>query len=629
MNLVLCLRQPVLAALLTTSTVVTIALVWFGLRNLQQESAMERQRTRERLENGADAMAAGLRGKLAETGERLSRWISNASGPVPAMEGVAVVASSEGRIQVAPPGALPFVPVEVGIEPPNKMFAEAESIEFAGNHPEQAAEMYRKLSRHANPGIRAEALFRLGRMLRKTRQFERAMEAYRALIQVGNVTAGGLPAELVGLDGQRLTQEAGGDEAGAQRIAAQIARFIDSGRWLLPRGPAEFYRDAVTTEPKSESWLLAEAMASMWEAEAKRRPSSGTLRVIEVQSRPVLGMWRSNASRTAALVAFAERFIAQNVAAGYTYQLTDAAEERLAGASSIPSQTVARVIGDPQNPWMLRIWSEGTARTATSRLGPQLLLPMLAVVILFLWGTVYFMARAIRREARVARLQSDFVAAVSHEFRSPLTTVRQLSEMLEMDQVPTEDRRRKYYHVLAAEARRLHRLVETVLNFGKMEAGAQQYRFEKLDVRELVGRAVQEASGNGAEASCRIRIMGPQSGIHVWGDADALTLALRNLVDNGLKYSQANEEVEVQWNSAEGRVSISVVDHGSGIPAEEQQAIFQKFVRGRAAIEGSVKGTGVGLAIVRHILSAHGGQIRLASELGRGSTFTIVLAETT
>jgi len=232
------------------------------------------------------------------------------------------------------------------------------------------------------------------------------------------------------------------------------------------------------------------------------------------------------------------------------------------------------------------------------------------------------MARAIRREAEVARLQSDFVAAVSHEFRSPLTTVRQLSEMLEMGQVPSDDRRQKYYRVLAGEARRLQRLVETLLNFGKMEAGAQQYHFEKLDVRELVSRAVREAAAPEDETSGRVRITGPESGIHLFGDADALALALRNLVDNA-----AGEKVEVRWKNDQGRVSISVVDRGPGIPREEHQAIFQKFVRGRSAIQASVKGTGVGLTMVRHILAAHGGEIQLESEPGCGSTFTVVLTE--
>ena len=247
-----------LAALLTTSTVVTLALGWFGLRNLEQESAIERQRARERLENGADAIAAGIRGKLAEAGERLSGWISSPGSPAPSQDGAVVVAASDGRIEVVPRGALPFVPLAASIQAPDRVFAEAEAIEFGGSQLAQAAQQYRKLSRHGDARIRAEALLRLGRVLRKARDLVGTMEAYRSLAQVGDVTAGGLPAELVGLDGQRLTQAAAGDQAGEQRIAAQIAQFIDGGRWLLSRGSAEFYREMATRDSKPESWLLAE-----------------------------------------------------------------------------------------------------------------------------------------------------------------------------------------------------------------------------------------------------------------------------------------------------------------------------------------------------------------------------------
>jgi len=619
--------NPVLATLLTTSTVVTLALGWFGWRNLEQESTFERQRARERIETGADAIAAGIRGRLAEAGDRLSGWITSPGSPAPAHEGSVVVTAGEQEMEVVPRGALPFVPRLTPIPAPHVAFAEAEAMEFAGAQPARAAEHYRKLSQRGDPRVRAEALLRLGRTLRKARNFDGAMEAFQSLARTGDVLAGDLPAELAGLDGQRLTRAAAGNQAGERQLAVQMAQFIDEGRWLLPRGPAEFYRELGGRQPKPESWILAEALASLWEAEDEARPSAGRIRVIEVEGRPVLTIWRSNGARSAALASFADRFVTQNVPAGYAYQLTNAAEQRLAGAPSAPPETVARIIGDPQNPWLLRLWPDGAVSAEGSRLGPRLLLAILAIAILFLWGTVYFMARAIRREAAVSRLQSDFVAAVSHEFRSPLTTVRQLAEMLEMDQVPSEDRRRKYYQVLAAEARRLQRLVETLLNFGKMEAGAQQYHFERLDVSELVRRAVSEAAIQEDVASSRVRISGPPAEVHLIGDGDALSLALRNLVENGLKYSPDSEVVEVKWNHQRGRVLISIVDHGPGIPGEEHEAIFHKFVRGRAAIEASIKGTGVGLAMVRQILYAHGGEIRLESEPGRGSTFTVVLTE--
>ena len=614
-----------MAILLTTSTVVTLALMWFGVRNLEQTSFLEKQQAREQLESGADAFAAGVRGKLAEAGERLSGWISAPSSQAPLLDEAVVVTADEGRLQVAPQGAIPFVTGEVPIQSPDRIFAEAEATELVGNQLARSAEMYRGLSRNPNPHIRAEALLRLGRVLRKDHKFEDAIETYRLLARMGDVVAGGLPAELAGLDGERLTHAAAADADSEERTAAQIARFIDAGRWPLTRGSAEFYREAVTRGPKPDSWLLAEALTRLWETEAKVH-SASNLRVMEVEGKPVLAIWRSNGVRSAAIVSFAERFLARSVPVNYAYQVTDAAGQRIAGAVSVPSQPVARIIGDPQNPWMLSIWSSSSV-SAASGASSRLLSVMLAVVILFLWVTVYFMARAISREAKVSRLQSDFVAAVSHEFRTPLTTVRQLSEMLEMDQIPNEDRRQQYYRVLAGESRRLQRLVETLLNFGKMEAGARQYRLEKLEVGELVGRAMREVSGEANETANRVRVTGAEPRLHLLGDADALTLALRNLLDNGLKYSPASEDVEVTWSNQDGRVAISVVDHGTGIPKDEQKMVFQKFVRGRSAIEASVKGTGLGLAMVRHILSAHGGEIKLKSEPGRGSTFTIILAE--
>lgn len=615
-----------LAALLAASLAVTGALVWFGLRSLRQERDLARQRKRERLETAADAVAAAVRGKLAEVGDRLSSWISNPDSPLPAQPGGVIVTSAYGRTSVVPRGALPFVPGDrTAVHVSDRALAEAEAAEFSGDLA-RAGAGYHALTLHRDPRIRAEALLRLGRVLRKRKDLSAAARTYEELAGMANTMAGGLPAELAGLDGQRLTLTDAGDVMGQQRIATQITRSIDGGRWLLARGPAEFYREELSHEPKPDCWLLAEALSEFWQAETKAA-SLASQRIAVVGAKPMMLMWRSNGVRSAALAGFAAPLLLRDPPAGFACQLAGASGERTGGSTTPPPEAAARVIGDPQNPWMMHVWAAGPAFAAEEQLGSRFLLAMLTAVVLFLWGTVYFMARAIRREARVAQLQSDFVAAVSHEFRSPLTTVRQLAEMLEMGQVPNEERRRRYYQVLAAEARRLQRLVETMLNFGKMEAGVEQYRFEKLDVGELVDRAVREALGEAADAAGRVRIFRGSERVHITADADALTLALRNLIDNGLKYSPKREEVEVRWEIAGGRVLISVADRGPGIPQDEQEAVFQKFMRGRSAIEASVQGTGVGLAMVRHILTAHGGAVHLASAPGHGSTFTIELAE--
>jgi signal transduction histidine kinase len=255
----------------------------------------------------------------------------------------------------------------------------------------------------------------------------------------------------------------------------------------------------------------------------------------------------------------------------------------------------------------------------------RFLLLLTAVMVLLLVAGSYFVGRVIRRELEVSRMQSEFVSTVSHEFRSPLTSIRQLSEILALGRLPSEERRQVYYDTLVRETTRLQRLVEALLNFGRMEAGVRQYRFEELDAGALVERVASEFEPQAAAAGRHIELDRAAEPCLIDADPEALSVAIRNLVDNALKYSPDCPTVRVQWGLENSRVAIRVRDSGIGIPASERKVIFRKFVRGSGAVAANAKGSGVGLAMVRHIVAAHGGAIHLDSELGRGSTFTILL----
>ena len=162
---------------------------------------------------------------------------------------------------------------------------------------------------------------------------------------------------------------------------------------------------------------------------------------------------------------------------------------------------------------------------------------MMTAMLMFVWVAAYFMGRAIRREAAVSRLQADFVAAVSHEFRSPLTTVRQMAEMLEMGRLQNDERRQTYYRVIVGETGRLQRLVETLLNFGRIEAGSARYRFEDVDAESVLRQVVGEIEPQAREAGIAIELAGPGHALGILADESALAIALRNLVDNAIKYS--------------------------------------------------------------------------------------------
>jgi signal transduction histidine kinase len=253
-----------------------------------------------------------------------------------------------------------------------------------------------------------------------------------------------------------------------------------------------------------------------------------------------------------------------------------------------------------------------------------MMLTGLAMLALLVIAASYLIGRAVSRELAAARLQSDFVSAVSHEFRTPLTSMLQFTEMLIEDESLPEEKRRAFYGAQERATRRLTRLVESLLDFGRMEAGAKPYRLERLDAGRLVKATVDEfirdAGSEGLVMECAVPAEGPL----VKADGEALAQALWNLLDNAVKYSGDKAVVHVEVDPG-NQVAIRVRDQGIGIPPPEKDQIFRKFVRGSSAKERGIKGTGIGLAMVKHIVDAHGGRIRVESVPGKGSTFTILL----
>jgi signal transduction histidine kinase len=179
--------------------------------------------------------------------------------------------------------------------------------------------------------------------------------------------------------------------------------------------------------------------------------------------------------------------------------------------------------------------------------------------------------------------------------------------------------------VLLRESERLQRLVESLLDFGRLEAKSFRYRLEAVDASEVISRVVEEFRAKVSSNGYRVVFGESCSRPVVHADREALGLALWNLLDNAVKYSPDCHTVWVDLDHEDGRVAIRVNNQGMGIPAGEQKRIFRKFVRGKQPTERRIDGTGIGLAITRRIVEAHRGEIRLRSEPGQGSTFTILL----
>jgi signal transduction histidine kinase len=616
--------RTLLLILFLLALVSVSALVWFGWKLFEQERIVETQRSQEGLEQAADRIAATLRGSLAETGERLGSWETGTLSGNPPPEGL-LLRFTDGRLTATPANRLLYYPVpSPEPEAGSAVFAAFELLEFAQGRPAEALQSYERLASSNNAAIRAGALLRTARVLRSTGRKEESRAAYARLAACTGVRVADAPADLVA---RQALCELSGQRADAEALRNDLLH----GRWYLSRGQFEFYwSEATRLSGRQESAsrdavALSEAAAQAWN-ERKINSGSRGQHTVWIGGQPFFLMWRGDPERRAVLVAKPEFFLKQIVAgAGMRGAVVDAEGRVVAGNRTGSGRAAVRTAAETQLPWTLYVSAADRPNATGLNAQQRYLLFGTSVMVLFLILGTYFIAGAIRRESETSRMQADFVSAVSHEFRSPLTSMRQLSEILAEGRVFSEDRRQLYYETLVRETTRLQRLIEGLLNFGRMDARARHFRFEELDAALLVQRVVSEFETQMTGTGRRIELSGSESPCLIDADAEAISVALRNLLDNAIKYSPDCPTVWVEWGVHRDRLAIQVRDKGSGIAHSERKAIFRKFVRGTAATATNAKGSGVGLAMVRHIVAAHGGEITVASEPGQGSAFTMLL----
>ena len=242
--------------------------------------------------------------------------------------------------------------------------------------------------------------------------------------------------------------------------------------------------------------------------------------------------------------------------------------------------------------------------------------------------------RSFRRQLRLSEMKSNFVSSVSHELRAPIASVRLMAESLERGKIVEQPKQQEYFRFIGQECRRLSSLIENVLDFSRIEQGRKQYEFEPNDLLKLTQQTVNLMETYAAERGVKLVLqlsdpqpstLNPQPSV----DAKALQQALINLIDNALKHSPKGGTVtvglEVESQHRASSILLWVEDHGSGIPASEHEKIFERFYRLGSELRRETQGVGIGLSIVKHVVEAHGGRVRVRSAVGEGSRFTIEL----
>jgi signal transduction histidine kinase len=281
-----------------------------------------------------------------------------------------------------------------------------------------------------------------------------------------------------------------------------------------------------------------------------------------------------------------------------------------------PNLGGARVLFDVEEP------SEWAGSSFPSPLFYALSLTLVFGVTGF--GT-YLLWRDMRRDYRSAELRAHFVSSVSHELKTPLTSIRMFAEALALKRPRAEAEKSNYLRTIVTETERLSRLINNVLDFSKIEQGTRAYRMESVRLENVVRNAARAMAYPLEQQGFHLHLSVEEDLPEIQADSDALEQALLNLLHNAVKYSGDSREIELRLRRRDDHAAIEVEDHGIGIGPGEIKRVCDKYYRGDAAVNSRISGAGLGLSIVNHIVTAHNGRLEIGSESGRGSVFSIII----
>jgi signal transduction histidine kinase len=640
---------------------------FFGWRSLEQNRVLETNRLRESLDRSADLITTELRQQLAEFDARLvvlstvpaAELDARAAAAAKELGADALIVAFEGdTVRAYPTQRLLYRPaVAVPDEPDPQVFAVGEAYEEQGDDYARAILYFRDIADTEDaPDIRAGALYRLARNQRKVGRPADALATYAELERLTSAWVAGRPADLFARTARAGLLAELGRRAELVDEARRLDRDLHRGRWPLTRAQYLSYSRDITqwlaagtpagSTPDAAALAIATSVEDLWRQWQQEAPTAASISgraMVLAQDRSMFRMWRGTSERFVALVG-GHDFLANRIIAPLNsllaqrevgIALSDRAS-RFTMSHALPASAAAAgtqrdalridaLMTDTNLPWDLRIVSAGRGPDDTQFARNRMLLTLaIAVLALLVIAGSYFSGRAITREMEAARLQSDFVAAVSHEFRTPLTLLRQFSDLLADGRVSSEDERHQYYAALQRGTRRLTRLVEDLLDFGRMEAGSHGFRFTNIDASTWVERVLADFRDQFRGYQVEVDWSVPPGAV-IHADEAALSRALWNLLDNAVKYSPASKTIWISGTSADGKLTVTVRDRGIGVTDADRRAIFRKFVRGTVPEGHVVRGTGLGLALVQQIMRAHGGDVRLVSSSSDGSTFALLL----
>ena len=612
-------RQRRIVLLLSAILIPAAVVVGLVVRVIRQDRELAERRAAAERRDSLDQLRRELSARLqALRLEEVNRLIGEPGRRVPDSPIVFVAPMVRDRMTL---------PWEGGEAPPRpeadfvRRRIDGEALEFQQRDAAAAAAAYRgALEAAATPAERCAAWLGLGRAAMKAGASADADHADRQLLeQCGGVAdPDGVPFALYAAD-RLVTRGGGGTRAADYAVRSAMLRHwhppaeayaLQSLLRRLPEPIAAEPLRKLTAEIRDIEQILSlagEAHVHLDTLRRAPRSAPGDLAWVGYGEDPWLLTVVSPISFAAPVVmAVSSRKVAP---AGVTIRVT-------------PSPA-ASALGDG----FVGLYAEWPPdRFAVSTSVPPVVHGAILVVVLgAALVTGYLLLRDVHREAETAEMRSHFVASVSHELKTPLTSIRAHAETLLMGRAPGAETTAEYLRTIVSESERLTRLVDSVLEFSRIEQGRRSYQMQVLRLEEVVRSAASALEYPLAQTGFTLTISSDGSEPTLRGDRDALTQAVLNLLGNAMKYSGDARTIDLRLGTRGREAFVDVVDRGIGIPRDDQSRIFERFHRVQSPATAGIAGTGLGLALARHVVEAHHGRIAVVSDPGRGSTFSVVI----
>jgi signal transduction histidine kinase len=643
-------------------------LAYFSIQNIGSQKELEEKKLLEEEETLAEDLAGFLRNELLRNA---TEFFAAADKVYPNLHDVALPMEASSYVTQAfamdNNGRLLWPPYEksapatalapVGTRFPS-LFSLAQQAEFERKNYGEAARLYREAEAVArDDSTRAAAINGMGRALVKDRRPEQAAGRYQILLE----RYGGLRDEngvyFARYALHQITRIGSSDPTVVRaRINALLSRFIngkiplsdqagpllqDIEKWLEQNHMVAPENDPIPRQIRLLRSRLAFVNQDVNHLDFFRSKDPASAPLIDlgsfgVAAVQVLGsprlfvIWRSESipgflGFRVNLDHLRDMLLKQASFIPTTFRLEAAIVSRGDTRSGENDLTAVRDLGPLTPWWRVSISPEDPkiiARYASRRnwiYGTASALLAAGMVL-----GVVLVLRDMSRERRLSELRTEFVANVTHELKTPLTSIRMFAETLRTKRTRSEAEQKECLDVIVGETQRLSRLINTVLDFSKIERGQRRYRMVEIDISKVAQATLNTLKYSLGERGFHVAAE-IEPGARVVGDADALEQAMLNLIDNAVKYSRETKSVQIGLWSEDNRVCFTVADKGIGIPEGEKDRIFEKFYRAHTEKEHDTGGAGLGLTVVRHIVEAHGGDIEVESRVGEGSSFTITL----